>query len=99
MFDTRTETFRTFTVGDGLPGNYVLAIEEGPHGDLWIGSNGGLSRFDGKKFTNYSEVNGMIDAFVFSIAFSADHSLWMGSHRGMNRFKFDPGSRELIKID
>ena len=99
VFDTRTETFRNFTVGDGLPGNYVLAIEEGPYGDLWIGSNGGLSRFDGKTFTNYSEVNGMMGAFVFSIAFSTDRSLWMGSHRGMNRFNFDPEGRELIAID
>ena len=99
LFDTRTQTFRNFTVQDGLPGNYVLAIEEGPYGDLWIGSNGGLSRFDGKTFLNYSEMNGLIGAYVFSIAFSADRSLWMGSHSGMNRFKFDPESHDLIKID
>ena len=98
VFDTHTEKFRNFTVGDGLPGNYILAIEEGPYGDLWIGSNGGLSRFDGKTFLNYSEGNGLIGAFVFSIEFATDHSLWMGSHFGMNRFKFDPVSHELIKI-
>ncbi|GJL78436.1 MAG: hypothetical protein NPINA01_14250 [Nitrospinaceae bacterium] len=99
VFDTRTENFRNFTVQDGLPGNYILSIEEGPYGNLWIGSNGGLSRFNGMTFVNYSELNGMIGSYVFSIAFSEDHSLWMGSHRGMNRFKFDPQSRELIKVD
>ncbi len=99
VFDTRKETFRNFTVQNGLPGNYVLAIEEGPQGDLWIGSNGGLSRFDGNKFENYSEQNGMIGAYVFSIAFGEDRSLWMGSHRGMNRFKFTPEGRELIRVE
>ena len=99
VLDIRTEKFRNFTVKDGLPGNYILAIEEGPYGDLWIGSNGGLSRFDGKTFINYSEQNGMIGAYVFSIAFGTDHSLWMGSHRGMNRFKFDTEGRELIKVE
>jgi ligand-binding sensor domain-containing protein len=99
VFDARAETFRNFTVQDGLPGNYILAIEEGPYGDLWIGSNGGLSRFDGQTFTNFSKMNGTISAFVFSIAFSEDHSVWMGGHRGMNRFKFDPKSQELIKIE
>ncbi len=99
VFDTETETFRNFTVSDGLPGNYILSIEEGPFGDLWIGSNGGLSRFDGKSFLNYSPMNGLIGAFVFSIEFADDQSLWMGSHSGMNRFKFDPESRELIKIE
>lgn len=99
LFDTRTEKFRNFTVQDGLPGNYILSIEEGPYGDLWIGSNGGLSRFDGKTFLNYSQVNGLIGAFAFSIEFAPDQSLWMGSHSGMNRFKFDSEGRELIKIE
>ncbi len=99
LFDTRTETFRNFTVQDGLPGNYILSIEEGLYGDLWIGSNGGLSRFDGKTFLNYSPVNGLIGALVFSIEFAADQSLWMGSHSGMNRFKFDPQSRKLMRIE
>jgi ligand-binding sensor domain-containing protein len=99
LFDTRAEKFRNFTVKDGLPGNYILSIEEGPYGDLWVGSNAGLSRFDGKTFLNYSEMNGLIGQFVFSIEFATDRSLWMGSHSGMNRFKFDSKSRELIKID
>jgi len=99
VFDTRSEKFRNFTVGDGLPGNYILAIEEGPYGDLWIGSNGGLSRFDGKRFLNYSKVNGLIGAFVFSIEFADDHSLWMGSHYGMNRFKFDPAFHDLVQLE
>lgn len=99
LFDTRTEKFRNYTVKDGLPGNYILSIEEGPYGDLWIGSNAGLSRFDGKTFLNYSQMNGLIGQFVFGIEFADDHSLWMGSHGGMNRFKFDSESRELIKIE
>lgn len=99
VFDTRTEKFRNFTVKDGLPGNYILSIEEGPDGNLWIGSNAGLTRFNGKTFLNFSEVNGLIGAFVFSIEFADDQSLWIGSHSGMNRFKFDPKSRELIKVE
>ena len=33
MFDTETQIFRNYTVKDGLPGNYVLAVTEGPHGN------------------------------------------------------------------
>ncbi|MFQ5449076.1 MAG: two-component regulator propeller domain-containing protein [Nitrospinaceae bacterium] len=99
VFDTRTFRFRNFTVRDGLPGNYILAIEEGPLGNLWIGSNGGLSRFDGKTFLNYSELNGLASNFTFSIEFAPDHSLWLGGHSAMNRLKIDPLSGKLGKVD
>ncbi|SVD78139.1 uncharacterized protein METZ01_LOCUS430993, partial [marine metagenome] len=36
LFDPETLAFRNFTVQDGLPGNYILAINEGPDGNLWI---------------------------------------------------------------
>ena len=46
----KTLTFRNFTTHDGLPGNFILAIEEDDSGSLWIGTNNGLSRFNGKRF-------------------------------------------------
>ena len=35
---------------DGLPANEVLAIAQDPDGFLWLGTNGGLVRFDGTRF-------------------------------------------------
>ena len=60
MFDPETQIFQNYTVKDGLPGNYILAIKEGSDGNLWIGSNKGLSKFDGATFLNYSQTNGLI---------------------------------------
>ena len=97
LFDTQTHTFRNFTTQDGLPGNFILALKQDPSGNIWIGSNKGLSRFDGKTFTNYSKLNGLIGEFIFSIEFGSDHSLWVGSHRGMNRLYIDPVSQALVK--
>ncbi|KMP12416.1 hypothetical protein UZ36_00670 [Candidatus Nitromaritima sp. SCGC AAA799-C22] len=99
LFDPKTQSFRNFTVQDGLPGNYILAIDQGPDGNLWIGSNNGLSRFDGTRFLNYSRINGLTTDFVFSIEFSDDHFLWVGGHHGMAQFKIDPASGELARLD
>ena len=39
-----SDQFLSFTIGEGMPDNYVLGILE--HGDyLWLSSENGLSRF------------------------------------------------------
>src|SRR6201987_2381412 len=41
----------TFTVEDGLSSNVVNAIVQTRNGFLWIGTDAGLNRFDGRHFT------------------------------------------------
>src|ERR1700748_1269477 len=40
-----------FTVEEGLPDNEVNAIAQSRNGFLWVGTDGGLARFDGEHFT------------------------------------------------
>ena len=40
-----------FTVEEGLPDNEVNAITQTRNGFLWVGTDGGLARFDGEHFT------------------------------------------------
>lgn len=45
-FDLRDSTYTTYTNLNGLAGNYVLAIERDPSGQLWFGTDGdGLSKW------------------------------------------------------
>ena len=99
MFDPETQVFRNYTVKDGLPGNYILALNEGPDGRLWIGSNKGLSQFDGTVFLNYSKINGLLSDFVFSFEFDSGSFLWAGGHHGMTRLKVEIESGSLSRLD
>lgn len=54
---------KIFSMKDGLAGDFVYAIENGPDGKLWFGCSpdpakvnkeGGISIFDGKSFLNYT---------------------------------------------
>ncbi len=99
MLDTETETLRTFTVQDGLPGNYILEIKEGPDNRLWIGTNAGLSRFDGSQFTNFSRTNGLKGDYIFSLEFGDDHSIWVGSHYSVSRFWRHPDGDKLLNLE
>ncbi len=99
VLDTHTLQFRNYTVRDGLPGNFILALREGPAGDLWVGTSGGLSRFDGETFENFARINGLAGGFVFSIEFTAAHGLFLGGHEGIDRLTLDPVTGQPLKLD
>ncbi len=78
---------KTYTTHDGLPGNYIYLAKEGPHGNIWIGTNKGLSKFNGKVFKNYTVNDGLVNNNVFSIAFDKEASIWIGSYKGLAYIK------------
>ena len=54
--DKSDKSFTRFTTKDGLIHNGVFCIIEGRGGNLWFGTRDmGLSRYDGKAFTTFSE--------------------------------------------
>lgn len=46
--------FTNFTTKDGLADNIVYCIYERTNGNIWFGTNKGVSIFDGKKFARFS---------------------------------------------
>jgi PAS domain S-box-containing protein len=69
---------------DGLPQNFVSAIAQTPDGYLWLGSEEGLVRFDGVRFTVYSPENtpALTTSMVFALWADADGTLWVGTRGG-----------------
>lgn len=87
------ETFEIMTVRDGLPSDVVVGILEDGRGNLWLSTNGGISRFDpqGRKFKNYDQSNGLVSQAFNPDAFFEDKKgyFYFGSGNGYNRFHPD----------
>lgn len=93
--DIRTLTFppahsiTQWTTADGLPQNSVNAIVYAPDGFLWVGTFGGLARFDGANFTLVERVDSAgrhLDR-VLSLAVGPDSAIWIGTEGGLFRRK------------
>ena len=72
-------TRRIWRVQDGLPEDTVQAIQQSPDGYLWVGTTGGLVRFDGSHFQLYDHATTPVlaDNSVFCVLSARDGSLWM----------------------
>src|SRR2546426_11512331 len=69
---------RRFSVNDGLANNAVRCIFQDSKGYLWFGTNDGLSRFDGYRFTNYGLRDGLEYPFVATIIEDRQGRIWVG---------------------
>jgi len=70
----------------GLLGSDVQAIKVYKN-EVWIGTwDGGLSKFDGTKFTHYSKEQGLFDSRVMALDVD-EESVWLGVCFGLSRFE------------
>ena len=69
----------------GLPKNTVQAIAQTPDGFLWVGTEGGLVRFDGVGFVPFAppEAPTLRRASVYALFVSTDGGLWIGTGDGV----------------
>ena len=73
----------TWSSEDGLPQNSVTGIVESRDGFLWLGTFGGLTRFDGTRFRTYklSDTPGLTSNRVTALFEDSHGVLWIGSER------------------
>lgn len=81
----REHIWQSLGVADGLPGNWVRDIVQGPGGYLWIGTEAGLSRFDGRYLLNLDQQQGLPGNEIRSIVTDSHERLWVGTDRGLSR--------------
>ena len=75
---------RSWKTDSGLPGNVVTAIVQTRDGYLWVGTYGGLARFDGVRFTVFNTANTpeLQNDRITSLYEDAQGILWIGHERG-----------------
>ncbi len=74
---------QSFNTEQGLALNSVSCSITDKTGNLWFGTyGGGVSRYDGKSFTNFTTAQGLAGNLIKSIAQDKTGNLWFGTNGG-----------------
>lgn len=86
MRPVRADEWNTYrlTMRDGLPQNTVTALVQSADGCLWIGTLGGVARFDGVEFEVFEHAThpALANNRIASMHASDDGTIWIGTERG-----------------
>ena len=90
--------FRHIGIENGLAQSTVQAIAQDALGYIWLGTQGGLQRYDGYDFQTFRHEPGVVgslaDDSVNALAVDADGTLWVGTANvGIDRLA--PGSDQF----
>ena len=65
-----------YTIKDGLPSNETYDVFQDSYGFMWIGTDNGVVRFDGKYFETFTTIDGLTDNTIFKISEDTQGRIW-----------------------
>ncbi len=77
--------FQVFDLDSGLSNLAVESTFQDQEGFLWVGTQNGLFRYDGRGFAEFGRGEIAPGAFILSIHQTADGTLWLGTTMGLYR--------------
>ena len=78
---------QAWRTAQGLPQNSVLSLTQTPDGYLWMGTEEGLVRFDGLRFTTFDKhTPGVQNNVIQAVLVDHEQNLWIGTAGGLSKF-------------
>ena len=75
---------KKITKNDGLSGSSINCIIQDSKGYMWIASQeGGLCRYDGKKFKTFTKQDGLPTNDITAICEDDNNNIWIGTAKGV----------------
>jgi ligand-binding sensor domain-containing protein len=93
----KSKVAKVFQTSDGLPNQVVTGIAtDKKTGDIWLSTFGGLSRFSGGTFQNYTSMTtGLANDIVYGVAIQ-DEFVWAATTAGINRLNTRTGEWSIF---
>jgi hypothetical protein len=83
------ENWTVFNTDNGLVDNFVQAIAAEPYGkNVWFGTKGGISVFDGTEWTSFTMNDGLISNNILFIMTDKNGIVYLGTDNGIMVYNF-----------
>ncbi len=80
--DAAKSNLQYLDLDQGMNSSNVESILEDKNGNLWFGTDGGVSKYDGELFTHFTVKEGLSNNRVKSILEDKDGNIWFGTNGG-----------------
>lgn len=81
--DAAISDIQYLDVDQGMSSSFIKSVLTDKAGNIWIGTNGGgVSRYDGRTFENFTEKNGLSNNKVLTIFQDHTGKVWFGTEGG-----------------
>jgi signal transduction histidine kinase/DNA-binding response OmpR family regulator len=87
--------FRYYGKEDGLTNLSAKFLLQDAAGFLWVGTDNGLFRYDGQRFTRFGTREGLSGATITTLAQTSDGTLWVGTPVDLSRW--DSGRFQIVR--
>ncbi len=84
--DKNPQNFASYGKHQGLKQSTVQAMIKDQFGNIWLCTNGGVTKYDGKYFTHYTDKEGLASNLVFTVLEDRDGIIWFGTYAGVSRY-------------
>ena len=88
--------FDNYSVSEGLAQSKVFSIIQDRNDYIWMGTEGGVSRFDGANFKNFTSEDGLAINGVRTIFEDTSGYIWLG-HTGGGITRYDGRNFEVFE--
>src|SRR5580692_9679596 len=75
--------FKFYGEEEGLQNLAVQVVLQDRAGFLWVGTQNGLFRYDGSRFTSFGKAEGLPPGRIDSLHEAVDGTLWVGTDFGL----------------
>src|SRR4030042_618063 len=98
FLQAQTYFFEKYGVEQGLSYSKVYSVLQDKNDWIWLGTESGVSRFNGSEFENFSPRNGLSAGGVYSLAEDTLGRIWFGHLNGGISI-YDNGKFSKLKYD
>lgn len=88
--------YHNYTIKEGLPSNNIYSIKQDSKGYIWMNTDRGVARYDGKDFKIYTISEGLMSNDNFSMLFDSKENKWLYSFKSVSCLR---NNEEIRNID